>query len=229
MSTTTFTGGPGDLIAGVHADLADADDLARVREAARRAQVLGDAGERLVDHFVAAARAGGSSWEAVAEALGTSEGAAQTRATANPFDRFTELCRHSIVVSQESARTRRHELIGTGHLLLGLLDEQRGRAHGLLTASTSERAVRDAVEALLPAPGRQEIAGHIPFDEPSKEAIEHALGASGDLGHDWVGTEHLLLGLVRAQQSTAAQVLAELGFDADELHDAVRVTADQGA
>ncbi|HEY2523239.1 MAG TPA: Clp protease N-terminal domain-containing protein, partial [Streptosporangiaceae bacterium] len=74
----------------------------------------------------------------------------------------------------------------------------------------------------MPPAGKKAPRGHIAFRPESKEAIDQALRASADLGHDWVGTEHLLLGLIRAEESRAAQVLRSLGFTSDELHETVR-------
>jgi ATP-dependent Clp protease ATP-binding subunit ClpA len=74
----------------------------------------------------------------------------------------------------------------------------------------------------MPPAGEKALRGHIAFRPESKEAIEQARRASADLGHDWVGTEHTLLGLIRAEESPAAQILRNLGFTSDELHETVK-------
>lgn len=108
-------------------------------------------------------------------------------------------------------------------MLLGLLGEPRGLAYRLLVAKAgSERRVRDAIEAAMPPAGRKAPRGHIAFRPESKEAIEQALGASAELGHDRVGTEHTLLGLIRVARSPAAQILRDLGFRSDELRETVK-------
>jgi len=127
------------------------------------------------------------------------------------------------VLAQEAARTHKHDFIGTEHMLLGLLGEPRGLAYEVLVARTgSEQRVRDAIEGALPPGGKKAPRGHIAFRPESKEAIEQALRAAADLGHDWVGTEHTLLGLIRAEETAAAQILRDLGFTSDELHETVQ-------
>ncbi len=215
-----------DLISGLNEELPDADALARISEAHLRSQTLTDLADQLVDHYVSKAKQRGASWTEIGDALGVSKQAAQQRRASTPFDRFTDLSRHSIVLAQEAARTRKHNLIGTEHLLLGLLGEPKGLAYKVLTATTtSERTVREAIEEATPPAGTKVLRGHIAFGSDSKEAIEQARHASEDLGHDGVGTEHLLLGLIRAKGSRAAQIMRALGFTSDELHETVKAAA----
>ncbi|MFC1406958.1 MULTISPECIES: Clp protease N-terminal domain-containing protein [Streptacidiphilus] len=213
-----------DLIARLNEELPDdADELARISEARLRAQTLSDLGDQLVDHYVSRARQAGASWSEVGDAIGVSKQAAQQRHTPNVFERFTDLNRHSVVLAQEAARTHKHDAIGTEHILLGLLGEPRGLAYELLVAKAeSEQRVRAAVEQAMAPAGKKALRGHIPFRPDSKEVIEQAVRAAADLGHDWVGTEHSLLGLIRTEQSPAAQILRGLGFSSDELHETVR-------
>ena len=212
-----------DLIARLDEELPDAGDLARISAAQLRAQTLSDLGDQLIDHYVGKARKAGASWSEIGDAIGVSKQAAQQRHAPAPFERYTDLNRHSIVLAQEAARTHKHDFIGTEHMLLGLLGEPRGLAYEVLLAKTeSEQRVRDAIEEALPPAGKKAPRGHIAFRPESKEAIEQALGASADLGHDWVGTEHSLLGLIRVEESPAARILRDLGFTPDELHETVR-------
>src|ERR1700754_3836092 len=202
-----------DLIARLDEELPDAGDLARISEAQLRAQTLSDLGDQLVGHYVGKARQAGASWSEIGEAIGVSKQAAQQRHAPVPFERFTDLARHSVVLAQEAARTHKHDFIGTEHILLGLLGEPRGLAYEVLMAKTeSEQRVRDAIEEQMPPAGKKAPRGHIPFRPESKAVIEQAIRASADLGHDWVGTEHMLLGLIRGEQSPAAQILRNLGF-----------------
>jgi DNA-binding transcriptional MerR regulator len=211
-----------DLTAGLYEELPDADDLARVREARRRAQSLSDLGDHLIDHFVREAKLGGASWSEIGNALGQTSQATEQRRSPNAFERFTDVNRHSIVLAQEAARTHKHELIGSEHLLLGLLGEPRGLAYEVLTARAgSEQNIRDAIEEAMPPAGKDALPGHIAFGSDSKQAIEEALRVSSELGHDWVGTEHTLLGLIRVEQSLGARILGDLGFTSDSLHEAV--------
>lgn len=208
-----------DLIARVDEELPDVNELARISEAQLRAQTLSDLGDQLVGHYVGQARQAGASWSEIGDAIGVSKQAAQQRHTPAAFERFTDLSRHSIVLAQEAARTHKHDFIGTEHLLLGLLGEPRGLAYELLLAKTrSEQTIRAAIDQEMPPAGNKAPRGHIAFRPESKEAIEQARRASADLGHDWVGTEHMLLGLIRVEESPAAQILRNLGFTSDELH-----------
>jgi ABC-type Fe2+-enterobactin transport system substrate-binding protein len=212
-----------DLIARLDQELPDASDLARISEAQLRAQTLSDLADQLVGHYVGRAKQAGATWSEIGDAIGVSKQAAQQRHTPAAFERFTDLNRHSIVLAQEAARTHKHDFIGTEHILLGLLGEPRGLAYQVLMAKTgSEQRIRDAIEAELPPTGKKARRGHIAFRPESKEVIEQARRASADLGHDWVGTEHTLLGLIRAEESPAAQILRNLGFTSDELHQTVK-------
>ncbi|WP_067479219.1 Clp protease N-terminal domain-containing protein [Actinomadura hibisca] len=212
-----------DLIARLDEELPGADGLARISEAQLRNQTLSDLGDQLVDHYVGKARQSGASWSEIGDAIGVSKQAAQQRHTRGPFERFTDLNRHGIVLAQEAARTHKHDSIGTEHLLLGLLGEPRGLAYEVLVAKAgSEQRVRDAIEGALPPAGQKAQRGHIAFRPESKGVIEQASRAAADLGHDQVGTEHMLLGLIRTEQSPAARILRDLGFTPDELHETVR-------
>ena len=212
-----------DLIARLDEELPDANALARISEARLRAQTLSDLGDQLIDHYVSKAKQHGASWSEIGDAIGVSKQAAQQRHAPTAFERFTDLNRYSIVLAQEAARTHKHDFIGTEHLLLGLLGEPRGLAYEVLVARTeSEQRVRDAIAEALPPAGKKALRGHIAFRPESKEAIEQARRAAADLGHDWVGTEHALLGLIRVEESPAARILRDLGFTSDDLHETVK-------
>ncbi|MGW3111620.1 Clp protease N-terminal domain-containing protein [Streptomyces sp. NPDC001091] len=211
-----------DLIARLDEELPDAGDLAHISEARLRAQTLSDLGDQLIDHYVSKAKRSGASWTEIGDAIGVSKQAAQQRHAPAPFERFTNLNRHGIVLAQEAARTYRHDFIGTEHLLLGLLGEPQGVAYDVLVAKAgSEQRVRDAVADTLPPAGQKALRGHIPFRPESKEAIDRAREAADELGHDRVGTEHMLLGLIRVEGSPAARILSDLGFTPDELRETV--------
>jgi ATP-dependent Clp protease ATP-binding subunit ClpA len=92
----------------------------------------------------------------------------------------------------------------------------------LVAKAESEQRIRDAIEEAMPPAGQKALRGHIAFRPESKEVIEQASRAAADLGNDWVGTEHTLLGLIRTEQSPAAQILRNLGFTSDELHETVK-------
>jgi ATP-dependent Clp protease ATP-binding subunit ClpA len=117
------------------------------------------------------------------------------------------------VSAQEQARRLRHDYIGTEHLLLGLLDERDGiAARALAALGVTEAAVNDRIAKLVPA-GTAEPPGHIPFTPRAKKVLELALREALGLNHNYIGTEHIALGLVREGEGAAARVLAELGVD----------------
>lgn len=133
------------------------------------------------------------------------------------FERFTDRARRVIVFAQEEARRHEHSYIGTEHLLLGLCREGDGTAAQTLAAfSVSAETVRQAVIDVV-GPGTRSPAGHIPFTPRSKKILELSLREALQLGHNYIGTEHLLLGLIREGDSTAIRLLQHVGVDISAL------------
>jgi len=132
------------------------------------------------------------------------------------FERFTDRARRAVVWAQEEARTLNHDFIGTEHILLGLIREGQGvAAKALESFGVSMEAVRQRVEDIVP-PGQVEVrTGHIPFTPRAKKVLELSLSEAKLLGHPYIGTEHVLLGLLREGEGVAAQVLTALGVDLD--------------
>jgi len=129
------------------------------------------------------------------------------------FERFTEPARHAVVLAEEEARRRRHNYVGTEHILLGLLHEKRGLAAAVLESlDITLKRVRAQVERIV-GPGEEVTEGQIPFTPRTKKVLELALRESKSLGHNYIGTEHILLGIVRENEGGAARILRE--FDAD--------------
>jgi ATP-dependent Clp protease ATP-binding subunit ClpC len=129
------------------------------------------------------------------------------------FERFTDRARRVVVQAQEEARILGHHYVGTEHVLLGLIDEGSGVAAKVLESlGISQETVRQRVEEAS-GRGEQAPSGHIPFTPQSKKLLELALSESRALGHDYIGTEHILLGLIREGSGVAAQVLTGLGAD----------------
>jgi hypothetical protein len=129
------------------------------------------------------------------------------------FERFTERARRAVVLAQEEARKLDHGYIGTEHLLLGLIHEGEGvAAQALESLGISLKTVRDQVVARV-GRGQRPPSGHIPFTERAKRVLELSLRESGQLGHRYIGTEHILLAIVREGDGVAAQVLTGLGAD----------------
>ena len=129
------------------------------------------------------------------------------------FERFTDRARRVVVQAQDEARTLNHDFIGTEHLLLGLVGEGKGAAVAALESlGISLEAVRQRVEDIVP-PGEHARPGQIPFTPRAKKVLELSLSEAKLLGHRYVGTEHILLGLLREGEGVAAQVLTALGAD----------------
>src|SRR5215469_8349649 len=137
----------------------------------------------------------------------------------NMFQRFTDKARRTVVLAQEEARELGHHNIGTDHLLLGLLRESTGVAAAALTSlgvslpDTRARVADSRAEASPPAASSTTAEAHIPFTPEAKRTLELALRESLQLGHDYIGTEHILLGLIREPPCRAATILSELGAD----------------
>jgi ATP-dependent Clp protease ATP-binding subunit ClpA len=129
------------------------------------------------------------------------------------FERFTERARRVIVLAQEEARLLNHDYVGTEHLLLGLAHEGQGvAAKALEVLGIRLEALCSQVEAII-GRGQHAPSGHIPFTPRAKKVLELSLREALELGHDYIGTEHLLLGLIREGEGVAAQVLVRLGAD----------------
>jgi ATP-dependent Clp protease ATP-binding subunit ClpA len=129
------------------------------------------------------------------------------------FERFTDRARRVVVLAQEEARMLNHNYIGTEHILLGLIHEGEGvAAKALESLGISLEAVRQQVEEII-GQGQQAPSGHIPFTPRAKKVLELALREALQLGHNYIGTEHILLGLIREGEGVAAQVLVRLGAD----------------
>jgi len=129
------------------------------------------------------------------------------------FERFTDRARRVVVLAQDEARMLNHDYIGTEHLLLGLIGEGEGvAARALESLGISLDAVRQQVEQVI-GRGEQAPSGHIPFTPRAKKVMELALREANDLGHSYIGTEHILLGLIREGDGVAAGVLTGLGAD----------------
>ncbi|MEE1570748.1 MAG: Clp protease N-terminal domain-containing protein, partial [Acidimicrobiales bacterium] len=129
------------------------------------------------------------------------------------FERFTDRARRVVVLAQEEARLLNHNYIGTEHILLGLIHEGEGvAAKALESLGISLEAVRSQVEDLI-GQGGSSPSGHIPFTPRAKKVLELSLREALQLGHNYIGTEHILLGLIREGEGVAAQVLVKLGAD----------------
>ncbi|MEY4735518.1 MAG: hypothetical protein RL428_853 [Actinomycetota bacterium] len=137
------------------------------------------------------------------------------------FERFTDRARRVVVLAQEEARMLNHNYIGTEHILLGLIHEGEGvAAKALESLGISLDAVRAQVEEII-GQGQQAPSGHIPFTPRAKKVLELSLREALQLGHNYIGTEHILLGLIREGEGVAAQVLVKLGADLNRVRSTV--------
>ncbi|WP_420111986.1 ATP-dependent Clp protease ATP-binding subunit [Pseudactinotalea sp.] len=137
------------------------------------------------------------------------------------FERFTDRARRVVVLAQEEARMLNHNYIGTEHILLGLIHEGEGiAAKTMESLNISLDAVRQQVQDII-GEGQQAPVGHIPFTPRAKKVLELSLREALQLGHNYIGTEHILLGLIREGEGVAAQVLTKLGADLNRVRQQV--------
>ncbi|HET6663291.1 MAG TPA: Clp protease N-terminal domain-containing protein [Acidimicrobiales bacterium] len=230
-----------ELIAAVEETGTDGP-LDRVSAAAAVKDQIEALGDELLDHFVKEARDQGRSWTQIGDALGVTRQAAQQRhggliarlvqgLTEGRFKRFTKRARAAVIAAQTAARDRRHEWIGTEHLLLGLVANDDGNvAETALARLGVDRAtVVRLVDELVPA-GTEPVSGHISFTPRAKKTLEVALREALRLGHNYIGCEHIVLALRRVDQGLAARVLAEQGVSYKDLERSVRdVLGDEDA
>jgi ATP-dependent Clp protease ATP-binding subunit ClpC len=129
------------------------------------------------------------------------------------FERFTDRGRLVVILAQKEARMLNHNYIGTEHILLGLIHEGEGvAAKSLESLGISLEGARSQVEEIVDQ-GQQAPPDRIPFTPRTKKMLELSLREAAQLGHDYIGTEHILLGLIREGEGIAAQVLVELGAE----------------
>ena len=137
------------------------------------------------------------------------------------FERFTDRARRVVVLAQEEARLLKHNYIGTEHIQLGLLREGDGvAARALEAVGIRLDAVRHEVKEII-GKGEGQSVGHIPFTPRAKKVLELSLREALQLGHNYIGTEHILLGLIREGEGVAAQVLVKLGADLNRMRQQV--------
>ena len=206
---------------------AEATELDRVRVAVVMADELGALGDEVVTHFVEAARKSGCSWSQIGAELGVSKQAAQQafvaptprrsrfgrRPAGQPRWRWTTEARAVLVDAREEAGVLGHDYIGTEHLLVALGEGTGLAARALRELGVSQDVVRDHVEEII-GRGTRGLSGHRPLTPRSKKVLELAVREAVRLKHDQLGTEHLLLALVREGNGVAAQILVEkLGVD----------------
>lgn len=234
-----------DLIAGTRAEVAGSEPLDVLVTAARRQRNLAELGDQLLDHFVQEARAAGCSWSQIGAALGVTRQAAQQRHSGDRgllgrlkgavtetlsglFKRFSREARAAVVQAQEEARLLGHDYIGTEHLLLGIAAQNAGAGAGALAASGVDLAkLRTTAEEVV-GRGVSAPAGHIRFNAgvrfnaEAKAALERSLRQASGLGHNYIGTGHVLLALIPDGSGAAARILTRCDVDLAGLRSTVR-------
>ncbi len=137
------------------------------------------------------------------------------------FDRFNVAARRVVIMANDEARKLNHHYIGTEHILLGLLREGEGvPTRALESLGISLEGVRQQVEEII-GHGPEAPGGHIPFTPRAKEVLELSLREALQLGHNYIGTEHILLGLIHKGEGVANRILADMGADADRVRERV--------
>ena len=206
----------------------DDDELEQLTSAMIAADHLGDLADHLIGHFVDQARRSGASWTDIGRAMGVTKQAARKRflpkdpgdvtdPAAADFSRFTSRAKNVIMAAHNTAHQSGHQYVQPGHIILGLLTEPDSIAAKAIAMKTTLDAVRDAVAAILPPAGSPRD-GLVPYDEEAKKVLELTIREALRLGHNYVGTEHILLALLEDQ---ASGPLASLGLGKDDVADLV--------
>jgi ClpA/ClpB-like protein len=206
-----------ELIDGVRADSPGEDPLVQLSQASETVADLEQTSDALLGHFVDQCRRSGRSWSEISGALGVSKQAAHKRFSLDVpnFERFTDRAQHVLAQSEEEARRLGHVFVGTEHLLLALFDSPDGLAARLLAEIGITRSVVESHIVALITPGTDSDTGRLPYTPRAKAAVRRAVDEALQLGHNYIGTEHLLLGLLTDADAVAAKVLLELGASPD--------------
>ncbi|MFL6243758.1 MAG: Clp protease N-terminal domain-containing protein [Acidimicrobiia bacterium] len=216
-----------ELIETVNDRSADQDALTRVAAAAEVSGEITSKADLLLGHFVEAARQAGRSWAEIGAALGVTKQGAQQRfvdrdagtpaAADDRLVRYTSRARASVVRAREEALEMGHNYVGTEHLLLGVLGDPAAISVRVVAElGVAIDAVRKAVmEAAVPRSPYGAVAADLPFTPRARRVLDLTRGESLRLGHNYVGTEHLLLALVAEQDGIGGRVLREHGVDVD--------------
>jgi hypothetical protein len=206
--------------------------LDHVSAAVGVSEQLGEVADHLVGHFVDQARKSGATWTEIGKAMGVTKQAAQKRFVpkpgeweplwtqvfaSRPYSRFTDRAKRVVEAAHAEARDHLHDYVGTEHLALGLLHEPHGVAAEAIEAlGVPLPAAREALEqALLPASGATPPEGDIPLTARSKKSLVLALREALRMGHNYIGTEHILLGLLAEDEGIGATTLAGLGITSE--------------
>jgi len=210
-----------DLIAAIKN--AHSDALEQLSDAVIAADHLGDVADHLIGHFVDQARRSGASWTDIGKSMGVTKQAAQKRFVAKDpgeaagldpnqgFGRFTDRARNVVVAAQNEARAAGNDTIRPEHLVLALLSEPEAlAAKAIVAQGVTPESVRDRATATLPA-AVDELPSLVPFDPQARKALELTFREALRMGHNYIGTEHILLALLELEAGDG--VLSTLGVD----------------
>jgi hypothetical protein len=209
------------LIDAVKVDAPGDEALVQLSQASMTVTDLEKVGDALLGHFVDQCRRNGHSWSEISNALGVSKQAAHKRFTSDAptFERFTDRARMVLGQSETEAHRLGHGFVGTEHILLALFEATGGLAIKVLDAvGISKPTVEEQVLELIKR-GTASEGGKLPFTPRAKAVIRGAVEVALRLGHNYIGTEHLLLSLFGDEDSIAAKVLRDLGASFDVVRD----------
>lgn len=200
------------------------DALDQLQDAVIAADHLGDVADHLIGHFVDQARRSGASWTEIGKSMGVTRQAAQKRFVAKGpgeptdldpsqgFGRFTPRAKNVVMAAQNEARAAGNSEIGTEHLVLGLLSEPEGLAAAFIKAQgVALDTVRQEATAALPAASEEELPELLPYNAGARKALELTFREALRMGHNYIGTEHILLALL--EHEDGAGLLTGLGLD----------------
>lgn len=209
-----------ELIATVRSDAGSDDSLAQLETASSTATELTDTTDALLGHYVDRARRDGHSWTEISGVLGVTKQAvhkrfANIRADRPWFSRLTDRAARTLEAAQQAAVRLGHAYIGTEHLLLGLYSEPEAVATRILLAHDVTAESVEAAVVRIVGRGSTPVEGVRPLTPRATDTLSGSLAEALDLGHDYVGTEHVLLALFRDHDGLAYAILTELGLDAE--------------
>jgi hypothetical protein len=212
------------LISTVRTDAGGAEPLEQLATAARTVAEVEEVSDALLAHFVDQCRRAGRSWSEISRALSVTKQAAHKRFSypAPTFDRFTGRARSALLAAAECARSLGHNYIGTEHLLLGLFEPAGGLAAKILDEEGITRAkVEEQILVAVPRSPSTVAGVDPPYTPRATKSIERAAAEARSLGHDYVGTEHLLLSLFGEPAALAATILGASGATYDQVRSRV--------
>jgi hypothetical protein len=214
-----------DLIAAIRK--VHSDPLAQLTDAVLAAEHIDEVADHLIGHFVDQARRSGASWTDIGRSMGVTKQAAQKRFVAKGaapdldesqgFSRFTARARNAVMAAHNEARAAGNDMIRTEHLILGLLTEPKALAAKALRAQVTLDAVRTAAARSLP-PAVQKVPDLVPYDPDAAKALELTFREALRLGHNYVGTEHILLALLEHEGGTGPLTALGVGKPDVEAH-----------